>query len=151
MIANDLELYRDALKAPDLLGYERVMEMLVTELSAERGCFWLEKQKELLYFGDEKLREEFPFSRQAVDSVLDHGRSFLSYDTDADQRLDPTGSIKVNKVRSCLCAACYDKDGNCLVVAYFDTGMGATPFSDDDLRLLRRVLSLVPGAEPVLT
>lgn len=151
MIAHDLELYRDLLKDPGLHEYEQVMEMLVVELSAERGCFWLERESELLYRGDEKLREAFPFSRQAVDNVLDHGRSFISYDANADQRLDPTGSIKVNNVRSCLCAACYDRAGNCLVVAYFDNSMNSGPFSEENLLLLRRVLSMVPGAEPVLT
>jgi GAF domain-containing protein len=143
-------LYRDLMDAPDTASYQEMLEMLVVEMSAERGCLWLEPENRLLYSGDEKLHQAFPFSRQAVDSVLDRGRSFVSYDTENDDRLEPTGSIKVNKVRSCLCAACYDKDGELLALAYFDNGMNFGMFTEEDLKLLREVLSLVPGAVPVL-
>jgi len=136
--------------APGTASYQEVLEMLVVEMSAERGCLWLEQENRLLYCGDEKLHRAFPFSRQAVDSVLDRGRSFVSYDTEQDDRLEPTGSIRVNKVRSCLCAACHDKSGELLALAYFDNGMSFGIFAEEDLNLLREVLSLVPGAVPVV-
>ena len=56
----------------------------------------------------------------------------------------------MNKVRSCLCAACYDKGGELLAVAYFDNGMSYGMFAEEDLKLLREVLSLFPGAVPVV-
>ena len=151
MVAETLELYRDLMDAPDSSSYQEMLEMLVVEMSAERGCLWLERENRLLYSSEEELHRNFPFSRQAVDSVLDRGRSFVSYDTESDNRLEPTGSIKVNKVRSCLCAACYDKDGELLAVAYFDNGMSFGMFAEDDLNLLREVLSLFPGAVPVVS
>lgn len=150
MVAETLELYRDLMDAPGTASYQEVLEMLVVEMSAERGCLWLEQENRLLYCGDEKLHRAFPFSRQAVDSVLDRGRSFVSYDTEQDDRLEPTGSIRVNKVRSCLCAACHDKSGELLALAYFDNGMSFGIFAEEDLNLLREVLSLVPGAVPVV-
>jgi hypothetical protein len=150
LVATDLENYRELLRNPDTAGYQQVLELLVTDLSAARGCFWLEKGHDLLYCGDDELYQKFPFSRQAVDAVLDHGRSFYSYDTRMDERLDPTGSIKVNNVRSCLCAACYQENGRVLVIAYFDNSVGKGLFSEKDLSTLREVLSLVPGAMPVL-
>jgi len=150
LVAETLELYRDLMDAPGTASYQEVLEMLVVEMSAERGCLWLEQENRLLYCGDEKLHRAFPFSRQAVDSVLDRGRSFVSYDTEQDDRLEPTGSIRVNKVRSCLCAACHDKSGELLALAYFDNGMSFGIFAEEDLNLLREVLSLVPGAVPVV-
>ena len=150
MVAETLELYRDLMSSPETASYQEMLEMLVVEMSAERGCLWLEPENRLLHSGDEALHRAFPFSRQAVDSVLDRGRSFVSYDTENDERLEPTGSIKVNKVRSCLCAACYDRDGRLLAVAYFDNGMSFGMFAEEDLNLLREVLSLFPGAVPVV-
>ena len=150
MVAETLELYRDLMDSPETANYQEMLEMLVVEMSAERGCLWLEPESRLLFCGDEALHKAFPFSRQAVDSVLDRGRSFVSYDTENDDRLEPTGSIRVNKVRSCLCAACYGKGGELLAVAYFDNGMSFGMFAEEDLSLLREVLSLVPGAVPVV-
>ena len=149
MVTETLELYRDLLRVPSTASYQEMLEMLVVEMSAERGCLWLERENRLLHCGDEKLHKSFPFSRQAVDSVLDRGRSFVSYDTESDARLEPTGSIRVNKVRSCLCAACYDGKGGLIAVAYFDNGMSFGMFAESDLELLKKVLSLFPGALPV--
>ena len=145
-----LESFQEKLAEPvSKEDYQQVLAGLVTQLRAERGCLWLERENKFLYEGDEGLRKEFPFSRQAVDSVLDRGRSFVSYDTESDARLEPTGSIRVNKVRSCLCAACYDGKGGLIAVAYFDNGMSFGMFAESDLELLKKVLSLFPGALPV--
>lgn len=120
--------------------------MLTEELFAERGSFWLERENDFLYCGDEKLREKFPFSRQAVDSVLDEGRAFLCLDSREDFRVTRFGSIAVNNVRSVLCAAARNESGEVLVLAYFDTRGTAGSFSKEDLALLKDVLALVPGA-----
>jgi hypothetical protein len=150
VLAPELDAYEDLLLSPDLASYQDVLELLVVELAAERGCLWLEREAELLHCGDPELHKAFPFSRQVVDSVLDQGCSFCSYDTAMDERLRPSGSIKVNKVRSCICAACYEESGDLLVIAYFDNSMNSKPFSEADLHTLRQVLSLVPDAMPVL-
>lgn len=145
-----LEPFRDLLANPQESDYEKVLELLLENIVAERGCMWLDQGNAFIYRGDEELRENFPFSRQAVDAVLDHGRSFISYDTEQDDRVGPCSSIAMNKVRSCLCAASIDEEGNVLVLAYFDNSMGAGQFSQEDLEFLHGVLSLVPGAVPTL-
>lgn len=146
---SEIEPFRDLLRDPGVDDYQTLLELLLEELFAERGCMWLERENAFVYSGDEELRREFPFSRQAVDEVLEHGRSFVSYDTTSDDRVQPTGSIAMHKVRSCLCAACRDEEGQVLVLAYFDNGMSSGQFTERDLALLKKVLSLVPGAVPV--
>lgn len=145
-----LEPFRDLLSNPQKSDYEQVLELLLEEIFAERGCMWLERENAFIYRGDEEIRKNFPFSRQAVDEVLEAGRSFISFDTEQDDRVGPCSSLAVNKVRSCLCAAATDEDGNVLVLAYFDNSMSAGQFSKEDLEFLQGVLSLVPGALPTL-
>lgn len=145
----ELDLYSELLEEPSVKVYGQILDLLMEEIFAERGCLWLETDNAFLYRGDEELRKRFPFSRQAVDEVLEHGRSFISFDTTQDTRLRPSGSIALNNVRSCLCAACRDSSGEVLVLAYFDNGMSAGEFSQRDLDYLKAVLSLVPGATPV--
>lgn len=142
----DFDEFRQLLQDPTLEDYGTVLEILVEELFAERGSFWLERENQFIYRGDEKLREKFPFSRQAVDSVLDEGRAFLCLDSREDFRVTRHSSIAVNSVRSVLCAAARDKDGEVLVLAYFDIRGTAGKFSKEDLAMLKEVLSFVPGA-----
>lgn len=149
MSSADLEPFQELLENPDPDSYQMVLELLMEETFAERGCMWLERENAFIYSGDEELRKEFPFSRQAVDSVLEQGRSFISFDAEVDERLRPSGSLMMHNVRSCLCAAGSDTEGNVLVLAYFDNSMSSGQFSKEDLELLKRVLSLVPGAVPV--
>lgn len=127
---------------------ERVLELLMEENFAERGCLWLEERHELIYIGDETLRLEFPFSRRVVDSVLDRGRGFVSYDSSTDARLDPKGSVVVNNVRSCLCTAARRADGDLLAIAYFDNRASVGNFTEKDLAFLNQVMDLFPGAAP---
>lgn len=149
MSQTDLKPYEELLTAPTIDSYKKVLAMLVEATGAQRGCFWLENHNNFIYQGDEELRKQFPFSRQAVDTVLAKGRSLLSYDTTTDARFTPFGSVMMHNVRSCLCAACTDNYGEVLVLGYFDNTIGAEQFTDEHLDLLRRVLSLVPDAVPV--
>lgn len=151
MTQTELEPYQDLLNDPSPEAYKQLLELLLEEIFAERGCLWLERENTFLYCGDEDLRKRFPFSRKAVDAVLDLGRSFISFDTASDERLSPTGSMAMNNVRSCLCSACVGESGDVLVLAYFDNSMNSGQFSEEDLHLLQDVLSLVPGAVPVKT
>ena len=145
-----LDPFRDLLADPEKSDYEQVLELLLEEIFAERGCMWLERENAFIYRGDEEIRKNFPFSRQAVDEVLEAGRSFISYDTSLDDRVHPCSSMAVNNVRSCLCAAATDGAGQVLVLAYFDNSMSAGQFSQEDLEFLQGVLSLLPGAVPAV-
>lgn len=134
--------------APSTAAYETLLAKLVETLAAERGCFYLEQEDKLIYHGDELLRERYPFSRDAVMSVLDEGRAFLCLDSTSAPKSMSSGSIMVNSVRSVVCAAARDDAGNILVLAYFDNKGTSGCFSKESLKLLKEVLSQVPGAVP---
>lgn len=138
--------FKELFKNPKTEDYERILELLLEEHFAERGCLWLEEKQSLIYRGNEELRKEFPFSRQAVNEVLGQGRGFLSFNTELDHRVRPSGSIAMNKVRSCLCAASRDAKGEVILLAYFDNSMSVGNFSPEDLDFLQQVLDLAPGA-----
>lgn len=145
-----LEVFRDILAEPSVEAYEQVLEILLEEFFAERGCMWLERENRFVYRGDEELRRTFPFSRRAVDEVLEQGVSFISLDATTDERFRPSGSVMLHNVRSCLCAASRNAEGEVLVLAYFDNSMTSGPFAEKDLEMLKDVLSLVPGAVPLV-
>lgn len=134
--------------APSTEAYRALLEKLVKTVSAERGCFYLERENKLLYHGDDLLRERFPFTKEAVLSVLDEGRAFLCLDSANAPRSISSGSIMVNSVRSVLCAAARDANGEILVLAYFDNKGTSGCFSLESLKTLKRVLGQVPGAIP---
>ena len=146
MDSSRLDPFKELMERPGRPDYEAVLEALLEEIFAERGCLWLEKDNEFLYRGDDELRKRFPFSRQAVDSVLDKGRSFIAYDDGGKEPTPPTSSMLMNNVRSCVCAAAKNAQGEVLVLAYFDNGAESDPFSTEDLELIQGVLELVPGA-----
>jgi hypothetical protein len=115
------------------------------ENCAERGCLWL-PNRELVYMGDEVLRLRFPFSRSVIRNVLSRGRGLVSFDPAADHGLAKSGSIAANNVRSCLCSAAYNTEGEVLAIAYFDNQSSEGHFSERDLWFLNRVMEKFPGA-----
>lgn len=146
MSQRDLTPFGGLLAWPDRPALEKLLELLMEENFAERGCLWLEETHDLIYRGDESLRIEFPFSRRVVDSVLDKGRGFVSYDTRHDERLGPTGSIAMNNVRSCLCSAARDPEGGLVAIAYFDNCSSLGNFTREDLEFLDQVMALFPSS-----
>ena len=124
---------------------EKVIEMLLEENLAERGCIWM-PNRELVYLGDEGLRLRFPFSRSVIRNVLSRGRGFVSFEVGADKRLGRSASIAANNVRSCLCAAAHSPSGEILAIAYFDNQSDSSSFSERDLWFLNRVMEQFPGA-----
>ena len=146
MDSSRLDPFKEMMARPGRPDYESVLEALLEEIFAERGCMWLEKDNAFLYRGDDELRKRFPFSRQAVDSVLEKGRSFIAYDDGGKEPASPTSSMLMNNVRSCVCAAAKNAQGEVLVLAYFDNGPESDPFSIEDLELVQGVLDMVPGA-----
>lgn len=134
--------------APGFGDYKSLLGKLLDVLDAERGCFWFEGQTELLYRGDESLRDSFPFSRTIFDRVLEHGNGFVTFDSASDDRMGPTSSVAMHNVRSALAAAAKDEKGKVFLIAYFDNRMTAPPFSKHDLDFLQAVLDSLPGATP---
>ena len=136
-----VESYRELLELPTEAIYRHVLKTLVADLNAERGCLWLEAENRFIYEGDEDLRKKFPFSRQAFDAVLDQGRTFCCFDSSEDPRVDPEASIRANNIRSCLCAAARDAQGEILAICYVDSSTGRERFTEEDLEFFNSVLA----------
>ena len=148
MKSYNVDRFLELTNQEDFNEYDRLLGMLLDVLDAERGCIWFEESKELIYRGDQSLRDTFPFSRSIFGRVLEHGNGFVTFDPASDERMGPTNSVAMHNVRSALAAAATDGEGNVFVIAYFDNRMTAPPFSKDDLEFLQTVLDSLPGASP---
>lgn len=146
MKSYNLTPFLELINQENFEDWRRLVSMLIDVIDAERGCLWLEESDELVYRGDESLKESFPFSQSIFERVLEHGNGFVTFDPKSDERIEPTGSVAMNNVRSALAAAAQDKDGKIFLIAYFDNRMTAPPFSKDDLDFLQSVLDSLPGA-----
>lgn len=146
MKSYNLEPFRSLTSREGFDDYAKLLTMLLDVLDAERGCIWIEESKDLIYQGDQSLRESFPFSRSIFDRVLEHGNGFVTFDPVHDDRMGPTSSVAMHNVRSALAAAAQDEAGKVFAIAYFDNRMTAPPFSKDDLSFLQSVLRTLPGA-----
>lgn len=144
MKSYNLEAFKKFTSTPGF-DYKRLLGKLLDVLDAERGCFWFEGSEELIYRGDQTLRDSFPFSRTIFERVLEHGNGFVTFDPASDDRIEPMSSVAMHNVRSALAAAAKDDQGQVFVVAYFDNRMTAPPFSKDDLEFLQEVMDSLPG------
>jgi GAF domain-containing protein len=148
MKSYNLEDFKKFTSQEGFSDYKRLLGKLLDVLDAERGCLWFEGSDELIYRGDESLRDTFPFSRSIFERVLEHGNGFVTFDPASDDRIGPMSSVAMHNVRSALAAAAQDEDEKVFMVAYFDNRMTAPPFSKEDLRFLQDVMDSLPGAVP---
>ena len=146
MKSYNLERFAELTSQDGFDDYPALLGMLLDVLDAERGCFWIDGRQELVYRGDQSLRETFPFSRSIFERVLERGNGFVTFDPSSDERIGPTSSITIHNVRSALAAAAKNDKGQVYVIAYFDNRMTAPPFSMKDLTFLQSVLDSLPGA-----
>ena len=141
-VSSAIEQIEELLRGtPNLEG---VLEVLMEDVFAERGCLWREDQ-EVVYCGNDELRTKFPFSRTAVDSVLTHGRGFVAFTPDGNHDVCRSKSVENFHVRSVLCAPVVDGNGKPVAIFYFDNRTSAGSFTEDDLDYLREVVAQVPA------
>ena len=119
MKSYNLEPFLELTSRENFSDYRRLLNNLLDVLDAERGCFWLDGEEELVYGGDQSLRETFPFSRSIFERVLEHGNGFVTFDPASDDRIGPTSSVAMHNVRSALAAAAKDESERVFVIAYF--------------------------------
>jgi hypothetical protein len=148
MKSYNLDAFQKFTSQEGFSNYKRLLGKLLDVLDAERGCFWFEGSEELVYGGDQSLRESFPFSRSIFERVLEHGNGFVTFDPASDDRIGPMSSVAMHNVRSAVAAAAKDENGKVFIVAYFDNRMTAPPFSKEDLKFLTDVMDSLPGAVP---
>ncbi len=76
-----------------------MLECIVLEIGADRGCVLLDSGHEVRYPGG----EPFPYSRRAVDWVLDNQKHLFTLDSPTDSVMSSSVSVKMNDVRVVLC------------------------------------------------
>ena len=95
---------------PDEL-LEKVLEIAMTHLSAERGFVMLtDPDNEIGYtvvafknFNSKKAGNEFAASSSVVNSVLRSGEAVLTFDAMSDERFESSVSIMAQKILSIIC------------------------------------------------
>lgn len=92
--------------------------------------------EQLLYDGDEALREKFPFSRNVVGEVMAFGTGLVSFESKASD-LPGSQSMALHGVRAALCAPILGRGDRDFGVIYFDSRVSAEPFTEQDLEMIQ--------------
>ncbi|RPI05761.1 MAG: sigma-54-dependent Fis family transcriptional regulator [Ignavibacteriae bacterium] len=132
----------NALLEPNEL-LERVLEIAMTRLSAERGFIILSNpDKELGYevtviknFSSRQTTSEFAASSSVVKNVLETGEAVLTFDAQNDERFDSSTSIISQNILSIICIPLQTGNRTSGVV-YLDSGKMLKEFTEESLKFL---------------
>lgn len=115
-----------------------VLTIAREEIGAERGCMLVTRSghEQLLYDGDETLREKFPFSRNLVGEVMAFGIGLVCFDTPAAD-IPGSNSMAIHGVRAALCVPILGRGDRDFGVIYFDSRGGAEPFTKEQLEVIQ--------------
>lgn len=122
---------------------EKVLEIAMTHLSAERGFVMLANDKSemgytvvaLKNFNSKKASDEFAASSSVVKSVLQTGEAVLTFDALSDERFESSVSIIAQKILSIICIPL--RSGERITGAvYLDSSKSRKAFTDDALKFL---------------
>jgi adenylate cyclase len=121
---------------------DKVMDLIFEFLSVERGYLLLEEGETLtlrisrLKSGRRPTSDGItPYSRTIVDMVVKQKVAILTSDAQTDQRFESGESIRMQQIRSAMCAPLWNGD-SVIGVIYVDSPMHAGNFADQDLDLL---------------
>jgi adenylate cyclase len=121
---------------------DKVMDLIFEFLPADRGFLLLEEggalQLKISRFGSGKRSTgdaATPYSRTIVDMVVRQRVAVLTSDAQADQRFEAGESIRMQQIRSAMCAPLWSRD-RVIGVIYIDSPLHAGTFSGQDLDLL---------------
>lgn len=127
------------------LSLEQVLDLLMEEIYAERGCIvFLDDY--FIYRGTEKLRTVFPFSHSVVNQMLETGLGLVSFGSDLGQA---SHSIKLHGLRSAVACPIEDPEGRLMGILYCDNQASRDAFTQGDLDILRGVARRVAPAVEV--
>ncbi len=122
---------------------EKVLEIAMTHLSAERGFVMLADNLSesgytvvcLKNFNSKKASDEFAASSSVVKSVLQSGEAVLTFDALSDERFESSVSIIAQKILSIICIPL--RAGERISGAvYLDSSKSRKAFTDDALKFL---------------
>ncbi len=127
---------------PDAL-LEKVLEIAMTHLSAERGFVMLTNDKSetgytvvaLKNFNSKKASDEFAASSSVVKSVLQSGEAVLTFDALSDERFESSVSIIAQKILSIICIPLHSGE-RITGAVYLDSSKSRKAFTDDALKFL---------------
>jgi adenylate cyclase len=121
---------------------DKVMDLIFEYLPVDRGFLLLEEggslQLRLSRFKTQKRPTAdgtVPYSRTIVDMVVKQKVAVLTSDAQTDQRFESGESIRMQQIRSAMCAPLWNGD-SVIGVLYVDSPLHAGNFSDQDLDLL---------------
>jgi adenylate cyclase len=138
-----VQVARALISADDLATVlEKVMDVIFEFLPADRGFLLLEEdgalQLRISRFKSKKRSTadgQTPYSRTIVDMVVRDKVAILTSDAQSDERFESGESIRMQQIRSAMCAPLWSGDA-VIGVIYIDSPLHAGNYSGQDLDLL---------------
>jgi adenylate cyclase len=138
-----VQVARALISADDLATVlEKVMDVIFEFLPADRGVLLLEEdgalQLRISRFKSKKRSTadgQTPYSRTIVDMVVRDKVAILTSDAQSDERFESGESIRMQQIRSAMCAPLWSGDA-VIGVIYIDSPLHAGNYSGQDLDLL---------------
>ena len=121
---------------------DRVMDLIFEYLPVDRGFLLLEEQGQLQlrisrFKSGQRMTTDgsLPYSRTIVDMVVREKVAVLTSDAQQDERFEAGQSIRIQQIRSAMCAPLWYRD-SVIGVIHVDSPMHVGTFTERDLDLL---------------
>ena len=119
----------------------KVMDLIFEYLPVDRGFLLLEEEGDLrlrmtrLKSSSRMTTDGAPYSRTIVDMVVRQKVAVLTSDAQADERFEAGQSIRIQQIRSAMCAPLWSRD-SVIGVIHVDSPLHVGTFTEKDLDLL---------------
>jgi adenylate cyclase len=119
----------------------KVMDLIFEHLPVDRGFLLLEEEGGLklrvsrLKSSSRMTTEGAPYSRTIVDMVVRQKVAVLTSDAQADERFEAGQSIRMQQIRSAMCAPLWSRE-SVIGVIHVDSPLHVGTFTEKDLDLL---------------
>jgi adenylate cyclase len=139
-----VQVAKALISADDLSAVlDKVMDLIFEFLPVDRGFLLLEEADGTLTLSISRFKSKkrmtsdgtAPYSRTIVDMVVKQKVAVLTSDAQTDQRFESGESIRIQQIRSAMCAPLW-RGESVIGVIYVDSPMHAGSFSEQDLDLL---------------
>jgi adenylate cyclase len=121
---------------------DKVMDLIFEYLPVDRGFLLLEEQGQLQlrisrFKSGQRMTTDgsLPYSRTIVDMVVREKVAVLTSDAQQDERFEAGQSIRIQQIRSAMCAPLWYRD-SVIGVIHVDSPMHVGTFTERDLDLL---------------
>jgi adenylate cyclase len=121
---------------------EKVVDLIFEYLPVDRGFLLLEEHGDLQlrisrFKGGQRLTTDgsLPYSRTIVDMVVRDKVAVLTSDAQRDERFEAGQSVRIQQIRSAMCAPLWNRD-SVIGVIHVDSPLHVGSFTERDLDLL---------------